>query len=111
MSRRMKLWVLACFLGVVLALSALPHLLDAARAGAAGGRPAPTSSASGQQPAPAAAPGDCRNVPPLPPPSSFLPGRLPVFQEQLARFLQCRQYAKLNWAEDKGVRDTGPYVN
>lgn len=96
MSRRIKLCVLACLLGGVLVLSALPQLLDAARAAAV------------QQPAGADAPGDCPKALPLP--STFLPGRLPVFQERLARFLQCRQYAQLNWAEDKGVRDTGPYV-
>lgn len=111
MSRRIKLWVLACLLGGVLALSALPHLLDATRAAGAGHGPAPARGAGGGQSAPAAASGDCRNVPPLPLPSSFLPARLPQFQEQLSRFLQCRQYAKLSWAEDKGVRDTGPYVN
>jgi hypothetical protein len=92
-------------------LSALPQLLDAAQAAAAGGMRAPADGAGGRQTAHAAAPGDCQNVAPLPPPSSFLPGRLPAFQEQLARFLQCRQYAKLDWSEDKGVRDTGPYVN
>src|SRR5215207_9729984 len=100
MSRRIKLWVLAGLLGGVSVLSALPRLLDGARAAAA----------AGQQPAAAAASEDCQNVPPLPLPSTFLPARLPQFQEQLARFLQCRQYANLKWAEDKGVRDTGPYV-
>jgi hypothetical protein len=90
-------------------LSARPQLLDAARvAAAAGGTHAPAPFAGAQQAAPADAPGDCRNVAPLPLPSSFLPGRLPAFQEQLSRFLQCRQYAKLDWSEDKGVRDTGP---
>jgi hypothetical protein len=109
MSHRIKLCILTCLLGGVSALSALPQLLNTTRAGA--GMPAPTRGASAWQPAPTAAPDDCRNVPLLPLPSSFLPARLPVFQEQLARFLQCRQYAKLDWAEDKGVRDTGPYVN
>src|SRR5687768_14985070 len=112
MSRRIKLWVVACFLGAVLCLSALPHLLDDARADAALGGHAPAGGAGVQrQTAAAAATGDCRNVPPLPLPSTFLPARLPQYQEQLARFLQCRQYAKLGWAEDKRVRDTGPYVN
>ena len=90
MSRRIKLWVLACLLGGVLVLSALPQLLDAARAAASHGAGARQT-----------APDECRNVPPLPLPSTFLPARLPQFQEQLARFLQCRQYTKLNWAEDK----------
>lgn len=106
MSRRIKLWVLACFLGVVM-ISALSQMLDAAQAAASGGMHAPADGAGAQQ----ATPSDCQNVAPLPLPSSFLPGRMPAFQEQLARFLQCRQYAKLEWAEDKGVRDTGPYVN
>lgn len=109
MSRRIKLWVLACLLLGVLVLCALPHLLDASRAAAAAGRPAPAGGAGAQQPA--AAPDECRNVPLLPLPSTFLPARLPQFQEQLARFLQCRQYTKLGWAEDKRVRDTGPYVS
>src|SRR5919205_103009 len=90
MSRRVNLCALACLLGVVLVLSALPGLLGRARA---------------------AETGDCQGVPALPLPSTFLPARLPAFQEHLSRFLQCRQYAKLGWAEDKGVRDTGPYVN
>src|SRR5215211_7402688 len=100
MSRRVKLWVLAGLLGGVSVLSVLPQLLDGARAAAAGG----------QQPGASAAAGDCRNVPPLPLPSTFLPARMPQFQEQLSRFLRCRQYAKPEWAEDKGVRDTGPYL-
>ena len=107
MSRRIERWVLACFLGGVLGLYALPHLLSAARAAAAVEKHALTNVARRQQ----SAAGDCQNVPPLPLPSSFLPARLPLFQEQLTRYLQCRQYAKLNWSEDKGVRDTGPYVN
>jgi Cytochrome P460 len=110
MSRRIKLWVLACSLGGVLVLSVLSYLPDGARAVEAAGKTASTNSAGVQQPGSSAAPDDCRNVPVLPLPSTFLPARLPAFQEQLARFLQCRQYAKLEWAEDKGVRDTGPYV-
>lgn len=103
MSRRVKLFVLACLLGGVSVLSALPQLLDGARTSA--------KVKAGQQTAPTAAEGDCLNVPLPPLPSTFLPARLPQYQEQLARFLQCRQYAKLGWAEDKGVRDTGPYVS
>ncbi|MDQ3743922.1 MAG: cytochrome P460 family protein [Acidobacteriota bacterium] len=110
MSRRIKLWVLACSLGGVLVLSALPQLLGGARAAAAAGEHDLTNGAGVQQPGAASASDDCRSVPALPLPSSFLPARLPAFQEQLTRFLQCRQYAKLGWAEDKGVRDTGPYV-
>ena len=96
MSRRIKLYVLACLLGGVSVLSALPQLLDGARAAAAVN---------------SSAPDDCQNIPPLPLPSTFLPARMPLYQEQLTRFLKCREYAKLKWAEDKGVRDTGPYVS
>jgi hypothetical protein len=111
MSRRIKLCVLACLLGGVLVLSALPQLLEAAGAAAAVDKPVPAHGAGvQQQSAQAAAPGDCPKAIPLPLPSTYMPDRLPVFQEQLARFLQCRQYIHLHWAEDKGVRDTGPYV-
>jgi hypothetical protein len=110
MSRRVKLWVLACLIGGVLVLSALPRLSDAASSAA--GEHASADGAAAQQPGAASAPDDCSNVPSLALPSSFLPGRMPAFQEQLAHFLQCRQYAdaKLHWAVDKAVRDTGPYV-
>ena len=97
MSRRFKLLFVASLLCGLSFLSALPQMLDGARADAAA-----------QQPH--AAP-DCGNVPPLPLPSTFLPARMPQFQEQLARFLQCKQYAKPGWAEDKGIRDTGPFFN
>src|SRR3954452_25369864 len=101
MFRRIKLWVLICFLGGVTVLSVVPQHLDAVRA--AGRRLGATSGAGLQQTGAASASGDCKNIPPLPLPSSFLPGRMPAFQEQLARFLQCRQYTMLSWAEDKGV--------
>ncbi|HEX7313867.1 MAG TPA: cytochrome P460 family protein [Pyrinomonadaceae bacterium] len=98
MSRHVKLLALVCLLGGVLILSALPQMLDGARAAA-------------QQPSTASDSPECRNVPPLALPSTFLPARMPQYQEQLARFLQCRQYTRMGWAEDKGVRDTGPYVS
>ena len=47
----------------------------------------------------------------LPLPSTFLPGRLPEFQKILADFLQHGDYLKLSWCEDKGLRDTGPFIN
>ena len=47
----------------------------------------------------------------LPLPSSFLPANLPKFQGVLKGFLTSGKYRKLNWCEDKGLRDTGPYVN
>jgi hypothetical protein len=47
----------------------------------------------------------------LPLPSTFLPARLSAFQSQLKTFLVSGKYRNLNWCEDKGLRDTGPYVN
>lgn len=47
----------------------------------------------------------------LPLPSNFLPARLPEFQTQLKSFLSSGKYRTLNWCEDKGLRDTGPFVN
>ena len=47
----------------------------------------------------------------LPLPSSFLPNKLPDFQAVLKTFLTSGKYRNLNWCEDKGLRDTGPYVN
>lgn len=47
----------------------------------------------------------------LPLPSSFLPSSLPEFQLVLRAFLTSGKYRNLNWCEDKGLRDTGPYVN
>src|SRR5262245_32209766 len=43
----------------------------------------------------------------LPPPSSLSTSE---FEEVLFRFLNERQYQTLGWAVDKGVRDTGPYI-
>ncbi len=47
----------------------------------------------------------------LPLPSAYLPGRLPEFQKILTEFLEKGDYLKLNWCEDKGLRDTGPFIN
>ena len=47
----------------------------------------------------------------LPLPSTFLPERLPEFQKILSDFLQHGEYLKLSWNEDKGLRDTGPFIN
>jgi hypothetical protein len=44
----------------------------------------------------------------LPPPTSLTPD---AFHDRLLAFLQNTEYVKLNWCVDKGVRDTGPYVN
>lgn len=43
-------------------------------------------------------------------PSTFLPERLPEFQKILSDFLQHGDYLKLGWSEDKGLRDTGPFI-
>src|SRR3954467_7322103 len=47
----------------------------------------------------------------LPLPSTFLPDRLPEFQKILSGFLQGGDYLNLGWSEDKGLRDTGPFIN
>jgi mono/diheme cytochrome c family protein len=47
----------------------------------------------------------------LPLPSTFLPARLPEFQKLLTEFLRRGEYLKLSWCEDKGPRDTGPFIN
>ncbi|PZR70988.1 MAG: hypothetical protein DLM73_16740 [Chthoniobacterales bacterium] len=47
----------------------------------------------------------------LPLPSTFLPDRLPEFQKILTGFLQHGDYQLLGWSEDKGLRDTGPFIN
>ena len=42
-----------------------------------------------------------------------LPGSLPLaqYEEKLFAFLNNREYVKLGWVRDKGVRDTGPFIN
>jgi mono/diheme cytochrome c family protein len=47
----------------------------------------------------------------LPLPSTFLPAKLPEFQKILTEFLKRTEYVRLNWCEDKNVRDTGPFIN
>jgi mono/diheme cytochrome c family protein len=47
---------------------------------------------------------------PLPLPSTYLPERLPEFQKILSDFLQRGDYLRLGWSEDKGLRDTGPFI-
>jgi hypothetical protein len=44
----------------------------------------------------------------LPLPTSLTPD---AFHDRLLAFLQNTEYATLNWCVDKGVRDTGPFVN
>ena len=64
--------------------------------------------ATAQSPAPAPSTGKNAD---LPLPSTFLPERLPEFQKRLTAFLEKGDYVKLAWCEDKGLRDTGPYIN
>jgi hypothetical protein len=44
----------------------------------------------------------------LPLPTSLTPD---AFHDRLLAFLQNTEYVKLNWCVDKGVRDTGPFVD
>ena len=44
----------------------------------------------------------------LPLPSTVSPS---AFEEKLFEFLNTRQYVKLGWRVDKGVRDTGPFID
>ena len=44
----------------------------------------------------------------LPLPSSMSPD---AFHDKLLAFLQSTEYVTLKWCVDKGVRDTGPFVN
>src|SRR5687768_15356050 len=44
----------------------------------------------------------------LPLPTSLTPD---AFHDRLLAFLQNTEYMSLNWCVDKGVRDTGPFVN
>src|SRR5260370_6388058 len=55
---------------------------------------------------------------PLPLPSYALPVNSTIKQESLAAyekqifdFLDSAQYEKLGWCVDKGIRDTGPFLN
>ena len=48
----------------------------------------------------------------LPLPSTFAHDNNPAaYQQILGDFLRADKYATLGWCEDKGVRDTGPWVN
>jgi hypothetical protein len=46
---------------------------------------------------------------PLPLPSSLPPNQMVAFQQQVFTFLNTGGY--VSWCRDKGVRDTGPYIN
>ncbi len=51
---------------------------------------------------------DCKNIPPLPLPSTLKQAAFQNYDVTLYDFVNCGKY--LAWARDKGVRDTGPYV-
>src|SRR5215204_5398812 len=36
---------------------------------------------------------------------------LPEYEAKLFAFLNAREYVKLGWVRDKGVRDTGPFID
>ena len=82
-------WLLLIILGLIAGLVAVIGMLDARRQ--------TTPKNFGQRS-------------PLPLPSSFLPERLPEFQKILSNFLEQGDYLRLGWSEDKGLRDTGPFI-
>jgi hypothetical protein len=57
---------------------------------------------------PSASPCPDARGPDLPLPTSMSPD---AFHDRLLAFLQATEYVTLKWCVDKGVRDTGPYVN
>src|SRR4051794_1000271 len=63
---------------------------------------APPQTASPSAPCPGARDHD------LPLPTSMTPD---AFHDRLLAFLQGTEYVTLGWCSDKGVRDTGPFVN
>ncbi len=61
-------------------------------------------------------PDPCPNAQPVPQ-VLRLPANLPVsgedfeYEERVLNYLNTLDYRKLGWCEDKGVRDTGPFIN
>jgi mono/diheme cytochrome c family protein len=47
----------------------------------------------------------------LPLPASVPPERLAEYEKQVLAFLKAGTYVTLGWCGDKGVRDTGPWIN
>ncbi len=47
----------------------------------------------------------------LPLPSGIPPEKLADYEKQVLAFLQSGTYVTLGWCSDKGVRDTGPWIN
>ncbi len=92
---------------------------DFAEAGAAGGRaravaaagtrrvvPRPLGPAR-ERAAPAAPRAELGRASALPLPSR---GSAAAYEEKLFAFLNGREYVKLGWLRDKGIRDTGPFI-
>ncbi|HUP61596.1 MAG TPA: hypothetical protein VNA69_14380 [Thermoanaerobaculia bacterium] len=49
---------------------------------------------------------------PLPLPSTIAPENLAAYEQQILDWLKARKYAtELAWCGDKGIRDTGPWIN
>ena len=65
------------------------------------------------QQAPALASTSCNEAgeSPLPLPSTIPPERLADYEKQVLAFLKAGTYVQLGWCGDKGVRDTGPWIN
>src|SRR5437016_4970932 len=61
-------------------------------------------------------PNPCPNAKPIPE-VLHLPADLPVsgedfkYEEEVLSYLNSLDYRRLGWCEDKGVRDTGPFIN
>src|SRR5690349_17960032 len=48
---------------------------------------------------------------PFAPPHTITRAGLADYESQILTWLQGDEYAKLGWCVDKGVRDTGPWIN
>ncbi|MDP9192251.1 MAG: cytochrome P460 family protein [Acidobacteriota bacterium] len=48
---------------------------------------------------------------PFPLPTTVRPEDRAAYQAKLLEWLNARSYATLKWAADKGIRDTGPWIN
>ena len=48
---------------------------------------------------------------PFAPPHTITRETLAAYEQQILTWLQADEYAKLGWCVDKGVRDTGPFIN
>lgn len=105
---------------LIVPLLSLPLYLfsSGGRAGnATSAAPTDTETATTSPTADAAPPAptepDCKTAPrfPLPLPSKLGQAAFQNYDVTLYNFLACGNYLRLGWAHDKGVRDTGPYIN